>query len=130
MSLRKRLITGELTLSTVISEVRNPNLARMLATAGLDSMIIDMEHGTFGWPDMSVLIAVARGCGLAPVVRIPEIRREAILKPLDAGAAGILVPMVNSVEEARGGSPREVPARRYARDRPTSRAQRLPVRLR
>jgi 4-hydroxy-2-oxoheptanedioate aldolase len=100
VSLRKRLATGDLTLSTMVSEVRNPNLARMLATAGLDFMIIDMEHGTFGWPDMSALIAVARGYGLAPVVRIPEIRRETILKPLDAGAAGILVPMVNSVEEA------------------------------
>lgn len=101
MSLKSRLASGELTISTMISEVRNPNLARMLATAGLDSMIIDMEHGTFGWPDMSAMIAVARGAGVAPVVRIPEIRRETVLKPLDAGAAGLLVPMVNSEEEAR-----------------------------
>lgn len=101
MSLKRRLAAGELTISTMVSEVRNPNLARMLATAGLDSMIVDMEHGTFGWPDMAAMIAVARGAGLAPVVRIPEIRRETVLKPLDAGAAGILVPMVNSVEEAR-----------------------------
>jgi 4-hydroxy-2-oxoheptanedioate aldolase len=101
MSLRKRLADGELTISTMVSEVRNPNLARMLATARLDSMIIDMEHGTFGWPDMSAIIAVARGAGLFPVVRIPEIRRETVLKPLDAGAAGLLVPMVNTVEEAQ-----------------------------
>jgi 2-dehydro-3-deoxyglucarate aldolase/4-hydroxy-2-oxoheptanedioate aldolase len=84
----------------MISEVRNPNLARMLATAGLDSMIIDMEHGTFDWPDMSDMIAVARGTDVAPVVRIPEIRRETVLKPLDAGASGLLVPMINSPEEA------------------------------
>lgn len=101
MSLRHRLAAGELTISTMISEVRNPNIARMLGTAGLDSMIIDMEHGTFGWPDMSAIIAVARGVGIEPVVRIPEIRRETVLKPLDAGAAGILVPMVNSQDEAK-----------------------------
>ncbi|WP_307335925.1 HpcH/HpaI aldolase family protein [Caldalkalibacillus uzonensis] len=99
--LKKRLAIDELILSTMISEVRNPNLARMLATAGLDSIIIDMEHGTFSWPEMSAMITVAKGAGVAPVVRIPEIRRETILKPLDAGAAGILVPMVNSVEEAK-----------------------------
>ncbi|TCJ19984.1 hypothetical protein E0L93_03285 [Rubrobacter taiwanensis] len=101
MSLKQRLAGGELSISTMVSEVKNPNLARMFATAGLDSMIIDMEHGTFDWSDMSAMIAVARGAGLAPVVRIPEIRREAVLKPLDAGAAGLLVPMVNSVEKAR-----------------------------
>lgn len=100
-SLKKRLADDELVLSTMISEIRNPALGRMLATAGLDSMIIDMEHGTFGWPEMAATIAVSRASGMVPIVRVPETRREAILKPLDAGAAGILVPMVNSAEEAR-----------------------------
>ena len=35
------------------------------------------------------------------VVRIPEIRREAIMKPLDSGAAGLLVPMVNTADQAK-----------------------------
>lgn len=101
VSLKKRLADGELVLSTMISEIRNPALGRMLATAGLDSMIIDMEHGTFGWPEMAATISVARASGMAPIVRVPETRRETILKPLDAGASGILVPMVNSAEDAR-----------------------------
>lgn len=100
-SLKKRLADGELVLSTMISEIRNPVLGRMLTTAGLDSMIIDMEHGTFGWPEMAATISVARASGMMPIVRVPETRRETILKPLDAGAAGILVPMVNNAEEAR-----------------------------
>ncbi len=41
MSLSTHLATRDLTLSAMVSEVRNPNLARMLTTAGLDSMIID-----------------------------------------------------------------------------------------
>jgi 2-keto-3-deoxy-L-rhamnonate aldolase RhmA len=100
-SLKKRLADGELVLSSMISEMRNPALGRMLATAGLDSMIIDMEHGMFGYADMAAMVSVARGSGMEPVVRVPETRRETILKPLDAGASGILVPMVNSAEEAR-----------------------------
>jgi 4-hydroxy-2-oxoheptanedioate aldolase len=100
MSLKKRLARGDLIISTMVSEVRTPNLARMLATAGLDSMIIDMEHGMFDWPEMAATVSVARGTGIEPVVRIPEIRRETVLKPLDAGASGLLVPMVNSIEQA------------------------------
>jgi 2-keto-3-deoxy-L-rhamnonate aldolase RhmA len=47
------------------------------------------------------MIAAARGAGIPVIVRIPEIRREAIMKPLDSGAAGLLVPMVNTADQAR-----------------------------
>jgi 4-hydroxy-2-oxoheptanedioate aldolase len=100
MSLRERMLGGELIVSTMISEFMNPNVGTMLATAGLDSMIIDMEHSSFGWPEMSAMVSVARASGLSPVVRIPEIRRETVLKPLDAGASGLLVPMVNTARQA------------------------------
>ncbi len=51
------------------------------------------------------MIAAARGAGISVIVRIPEITRENILKPLDAGATGLLVPMVNSAAEARRNYP-------------------------
>lgn len=91
---------GSVAVGTMLSEVRNPNIATMMRTAGLDFFIIDMEHGTYGWPEMAALIAVARACGLEPIVRVPEIRRETIIKPLDAGASGLLVPMVERPEQA------------------------------
>jgi 2-keto-3-deoxy-L-rhamnonate aldolase RhmA len=47
------------------------------------------------------MIAAARGAGISVVVRIPEIRRETIMKPLDSGADGLLVPMVNTAGEAK-----------------------------
>lgn len=86
-------------LGLMLSEIRNPSLAVMLATAGMDFFIIDMEHGAYGWESMSSLIATARAVGVEPVVRIPEIRRETVLKPLEAGASGLLVPMVERVEQ-------------------------------
>jgi 2-keto-3-deoxy-L-rhamnonate aldolase RhmA len=98
--LRHRLQCGELVVGTMISEVRNPNVAYLLAQSGFDFLIIDNEHGAYSDETVSDLVAAARGAGVAVVVRIPEIRRETVLKPLDSGAAGLLVPQVNTPEEA------------------------------
>jgi 2-keto-3-deoxy-L-rhamnonate aldolase RhmA len=100
-SLKRRLKQGEGVVGTIVSEVRNPNIACMLAQAGFEFFIIDNEHGTYGVETVSNMIAAARGAGIEVIVRIPEIRREAILKPLDSGAAGLLVPQVDTPEQAK-----------------------------
>jgi 2-keto-3-deoxy-L-rhamnonate aldolase RhmA len=100
-SMKRRLKAGELLLGTMISEVRNPNVAHLLARAGFEFLIVDNEHGTYSSETVSAIVAAARGAGVEIIVRIPEIRREAILKPLDSGAAGLLVPQVDTVEQAR-----------------------------
>jgi 2-keto-3-deoxy-L-rhamnonate aldolase RhmA len=99
-SLRKRLLDGELVVGTMISEVRNPNVAHLLALSGFDFVIIDNEHGAYSPETVSDFVAGARGADIAVIVRVPEIRRECILKPLDSGAAGLLAPQVNTVAEA------------------------------
>jgi len=99
-NLKSRLKKGDLLVGTMISEVRNPNVAYMLSQSGFDFVIIDNEHGAYSPETLSNLIAAARGAGIAAVVRIPEIRRETILKPLDSGAAGLLVPQVNTAKQA------------------------------
>ena len=99
-SIKKRLQNGELVLGTIISEVRNPNVAYILAECGFEFFIIDNEHGTYNQETIANMIAAARGAGISVIVRIPEITRENILKPLDAGATGLLVPMVNNAAEA------------------------------
>lgn len=100
MTLRHKLNGNQAALGTMVSELRNPNSAVMLSTAGLDFFIIDMEHGTFDYSDMAALITAARGKGIDPAVRVPEIRRESVLKPLDAGATTLVVPQVEEVKEA------------------------------
>jgi 2-keto-3-deoxy-L-rhamnonate aldolase RhmA len=100
-TVKQRLHNGELVLGTIISEVRNPNIAYLLAQCGFEFFIIDNEHGAYGAETVSNIVAAARGAGIAAIVRIPEIRRESILKPLDSGAAGLLVPQVNTVEQAQ-----------------------------
>ncbi len=100
-TVKQRLRNGELVLGTILSEVRNPNIAYMLAQCGFEFFIIDNEHGAYSSETVSNMIAAARGAGLAAIVRIPEIRRESILKPLDSGATGLLVPQVHTVEQAQ-----------------------------
>jgi 2-keto-3-deoxy-L-rhamnonate aldolase RhmA len=99
--IKKRLLNNELVLGTIISEVRNPNIAYILAQCGFEFFIIDNEHGTYNVETVSNIIAAARGAGISVIVRIPEVNRENILKPLDSGAAGLLVPMVNNANEAK-----------------------------
>lgn len=99
--LKTKLKNGGLVIGTMISEIRNPNLVYMLAQCGFDFFIIDNEHGAYSPETISNMIAAARGAGISVVVRIPEIRREAIMKPLDSGAAGLLVPMVNTADQAK-----------------------------
>jgi len=99
--IKKKLQNGELVLGTMISEVRNPNVAYMLAQCGFEFVVIDNEHGTYSFETISDIIAAARGADISVIIRIPEITRANILKPLDAGAAGLLVPMVNNAEEAQ-----------------------------
>jgi len=100
-SLKARLKKGDLVVGLMISELRNPNFVHMLALNGYDFFILDNEHGAYSPETVSDNIAGARGAGITPIVRIPEIRRETILKPLDSGAAGLLVPQVNTVEQAK-----------------------------
>jgi len=99
--IKERLQKGELVLGTIISEVRNPNIAYMLAQCGFEFFIIDNEHGTYNVETITNMVAVARGAGISVIVRIPEITRENILKPLDSGASGLLIPMVNTAKEAK-----------------------------
>lgn len=101
MSLRHNLLDGRLTVAGLISEITNPRIVTMLKTAGLDSVIVDMEHGSYDWSETSAMIAVGAAAGFDIVVRVPEIRKEPIQKVLDAGAHGILVPMVDDAGQAR-----------------------------
>ena len=100
-NLKKTLKEGKLVIGTLLSEVRNPNVAYMLAQCGYDFFIIDTEHGAYSPETVSDMIAAARGSGIPVIVRIPEIRRETILKPLDSGAIGLLVPQIHTADQAR-----------------------------
>lgn len=97
--LKEKISRGEKTLGTFF-ELGSATSAQCLGLAGLDYMIIDTEHGPFD-PDRALeFIRAAKLYNITPLARVQEISRAAILKLLDVGAMGLVIPCVNSVEEA------------------------------
>lgn len=74
---------------------------RALGQTGMDYVIIDLEHSPIGPGQAAELICTAKGAGLCPLVRVNAISRGQILKMLDAGAMGLIVPQIRTPEEVR-----------------------------
>jgi 2-dehydro-3-deoxyglucarate aldolase/4-hydroxy-2-oxoheptanedioate aldolase len=71
----------------------------VLAGCGFGFIIIDCEHGSFNYAQVAALIAVARGARLAVIVRLPDNSRANVLKYMDMGAEGLLLPMTDEAED-------------------------------
>jgi 4-hydroxy-2-oxoheptanedioate aldolase len=87
----------------------NPLAAEVLALAGPDYVCIDMQHGDAHEGNLVALVQAVCSGGSVPIVRVPENNPAAIMKALDVGARGVIVPLVESGEEAA----RAVAACRY-----------------
>ena len=72
-----------------------------LCRAGLDYVIIDTEHGCLSEETVADMIVAAENGGLLPYVRIGDIRRPNVLRMLDIGARGLIVPNIRSADEVR-----------------------------
>lgn len=101
MGLKNRLRAGERLLGTMVTTFANVDIAKLLLRAGFDFFIMDCEHGCFTTREVADVVAVARGVGMPALVRIPEMRREHALKFMELGASGLLLPNVESAEQAR-----------------------------
>ncbi|MEV4706136.1 aldolase/citrate lyase family protein [Actinoplanes sp. NPDC049316] len=88
------------TLGTWI-KLSSPESVEIMAYAGFDFVVIDLEHTTLDLGAASTHIAMARALGVDPVVRVPDHGLSVIQRVLDAGAAGVVVPHVDTVEQAR-----------------------------
>lgn len=77
-----------------------PEGVELLALAGFDFIVLDLEHSPMSLETAAQLIAVARGHDVVPFVRTPDHAQSWIQRCLDAGAASVLVPHVDTVDEA------------------------------
>lgn len=78
----------------------DPAFVESAGYAGMDFVILDMEHGPVGIESMQNNIRAAQLSGLLAVVRVPSISEEAIGKALDIGAAAVQVPQITCAEDA------------------------------
>ena len=75
--------------------------AEVMAHQGWDSLTIDMQHGLIGDAAMVAMLQAISSTPAVPVVRVPWLEPGIIMKSLDAGAYGVICPMVNSREDAQ-----------------------------
>ena len=99
---RQKLERKELVVGTWINAIKDPMIVRILADTGLDYIMIDMEHSGATLATVSEMCVLARECGLYPLVRPDEpndLKMNGRL--LDAGALGLVIPHIDSVEQAQ-----------------------------
>lgn len=100
VNLKAKMKAGQKLASTFLRIERNPAVIYLAKQAGLDFILFDAEHGSYNLETIHDLCTTALSEQLPVLVRIPEGTKGFISTYLDAGAAGILVPMVGSAEYA------------------------------
>ena len=78
----------------------SPLLAELMAAAGADFVIVDLQHGEATMDDLPGMLRAIDLHGATPLVRVPWCEPSTIMRALDAGADGIVVPMVENAEQA------------------------------
>ena len=86
------------------SSIPDLSVAELVAGLPYDYVIVDLQHGVATLGDLPVLAQVMRGAGTAPLVRVPANDPTHIMRALDCGAAGVVVPLIGSAEEARAAA--------------------------
>lgn len=99
-TLKEKLQNGTRTIGTFF-ESGSTALIEALGITGLDYVVIDTEHGPFEPESVSEFVCAAERRGLTPLARVKEISRPAILKILDVGAKGLIIPQVKTAEDVR-----------------------------
>ena len=97
---RERLARGELALGLGIRLVRTVEIAKLMKTCGFDWLFLDLEHGVMALDQASEISIAALDAGIAPIVRVPRGQYDMAARALDGGAWGIVMPHVDTAEEA------------------------------
>jgi 4-hydroxy-2-oxoheptanedioate aldolase len=100
MFLKERLAGGDELLRGVINVIPSAVVTQAIAAAGADLVMIDREHGPIDRESLHAMIAATAGTGCAPLVRVPSIDEAEVKAALDAGAEGVVYPLVRTAEDA------------------------------
>ena len=97
--LKRKLSNNELTLGSWLT-INHQSVVEIMATAGFEWLCIDIEHSAIAISDVLNLIGHIQGNGMQALVRVNENNPVIIKQVMDAGADGVIVPMVNSIQDA------------------------------
>lgn len=97
---KRTLRDGGVALGTMVFEFSTPGIGRIVAAAGAEFVVYDMEHTGWSIETIRTLMATTRVADTVPMVRVPATQYHLLSRPLDVGAMGLMVPMVESAEQA------------------------------
>lgn len=92
---------GKVPVGHMIWEFGTRGIAKIVEPAGIDFVMIDMEHSGFDHERVMDLIAWFKATDIAPFVRVPQNLYHFIARVMDAGALGVMMPLVESAEQAK-----------------------------
>lgn len=100
MNLKEQMARGEVALGLIVRMVRSPRIVPIAAASGHDFLFVDTQHGVFDLETVESIAAAAASSGVAVLVRVGGSDDGDIGRLLDCGAAGIVIPDVETAEQA------------------------------
>lgn len=100
MQLKAKLAHSEITIGSWIT-LGHPAIAEIMASAGFDWLVLDMEHSVLELSEVQTIIQVLDGKQCPVIVRLTSNHPDQIKRVMDAGATGVMVPMIKSAADAR-----------------------------
>jgi 2-keto-3-deoxy-L-rhamnonate aldolase RhmA len=101
MFLKEKIGTGYKAAGCMMRAVRNPLVAVLARQAGLDYVMFDCEHGNYDYQTLHDMFIALNVNNVAGFVRVPELSKGHVSRVLDCGATGVMIPMIDSVEQAK-----------------------------
>lgn len=101
-ALREALRGDSLVLCLALQNARTPDVPAIAATCGYDAVYVDLEHTSTSLETAQLLCGSALAAGISGLVRVPSQDPSFIARVLDVGAVGVIVPHINSREQAQG----------------------------
>lgn len=100
MALKSRLNRSELTIGSWVT-LGHPSIAEIMASAGFDWLVLDMEHSVLELSEVQAIIQVLDAKQCPAIVRLTSNHPDQIKRVMDAGATGVMVPMIKSAADAK-----------------------------
>jgi 2-keto-3-deoxy-L-rhamnonate aldolase RhmA len=99
-SVKRNLAAGKSALGSMVFEFFTPGIARICANAGAEFVMYCMEHTGAGFETLKPQFGLCRALGVVPLVRVPATEYHFVARALDVGALGVMVPLVDTAEQA------------------------------
>jgi 2-keto-3-deoxy-L-rhamnonate aldolase RhmA len=100
-AVKQRLAKGELATGLILRQSRTADIAAIGKACGFDWLSIDLEHSSIDVDVAAQIANAALPAGICALIRIPQAQHDNATRLLDAGAQGLIVPHVDTAEEAR-----------------------------